>query len=90
MVFRDSDRIVEMAWEDRTPFDAIEAQFGMNEAVVITFMRKELSCSSYKRWRRRVSGRRTKHRGLRNPLISRAHCPSQYKPKARKRFSRPR
>ncbi len=52
-------RIVEMAWEDRTPFEAIEAQYGLNENAVIIFMRKQLQSRGFKRWRKRVSGRET-------------------------------
>ena len=59
---RDIDRIVEMAWEDRTSFDAIEAQFGVPEDEVIKIMRKEMKPSSFKVWRKRVQGRSTKHR----------------------------
>ena len=55
------DRIVEMAWEDRTPFDAISVQFNLKEQEVINLMRRELKASSFKRWRARVQGRRTKH-----------------------------
>tara|TARA_B100000963_G_scaffold244405_1_gene214041 strand:- start:958 stop:1242 length:285 start_codon:yes stop_codon:yes gene_type:complete len=58
------ERIIEMAWEDRTPFDAIEIQFGINEEEVIRLMRKEIKPSSFKMWRTRVSGRRTKHSKL--------------------------
>lgn len=60
----DIDRIVEMAWEDRTPFDAIEAQFGLAEQDVIKLMRRELKQSSWQRWRARVQGRSTKHATL--------------------------
>ena len=63
---REIDRIVEMAWEDRTPFDAIESQFGLPEKEVIKLMRKELRQSSFKRWRRRVKKKKTKHTALRN------------------------
>lgn len=56
------DRIIEMAWEDRTPFDAITAQFGLSEKEVITLMRREMKLSSFKMWRERVQGRATKHR----------------------------
>lgn len=56
------DRIIEMAWEDRTPFDAIYKQFGLAEGNVIQLMRRELSPSSWRRWRSRVQGRATKHR----------------------------
>ncbi|MDJ0676800.1 MAG: TIGR03643 family protein [Calothrix sp. MO_167.B42] len=55
------DRIVEMAWEDRTPFEAIEAQFGLQEKHVITLMRGSVSVSSFKMWRKRVTTRNTKH-----------------------------
>ena len=57
----DVDRVIEMAWEDRTPFEAIEMQFGLKEKDVIALMRSELKASSFRMWRRRVSGRRTKH-----------------------------
>jgi uncharacterized protein (TIGR03643 family) len=53
----DISRIIEMAWEDRTPFDAIEAQFGLNEQRVKQLMRDNLKSSSYKSWRKRVQGR---------------------------------
>ena len=58
---RELDRIIEMAWEDRTPFDAIEKQFGVVEKDVIKLMRKELKEKSFKMWRKRVQGRITKH-----------------------------
>lgn len=57
----DIDRIIEMAWEDRTPFDAIEAQFGLTEQDVIELMRREMKASSWRMWRARVQGRATKH-----------------------------
>jgi uncharacterized protein (TIGR03643 family) len=60
----DLDRIVEMAWEDRTPFDAIEAQFGLSEHDVIDVMRRQLKPSSWRKWRGRVQGRATKHAAL--------------------------
>ncbi len=72
-------RIIEMAWEDRTPFEAINHQFGLNEAEVIKFMRSRLKPSSFKLWRGRVSGRNTKHAKLRSSEISRGYCPTQYK-----------
>jgi uncharacterized protein (TIGR03643 family) len=56
------DRVIEMAWEDRTPFEAIELQFGLKEKDVIALMRREMQPSSFKMWRKRVSGRSTKHR----------------------------
>ncbi|MCC5921260.1 MAG: TIGR03643 family protein [Cyclobacteriaceae bacterium] len=55
------DRIVEMAWEDRTPFDAIETQFGVTEKEVIKIMQNEMKPSSFRMWRARVQGRSTKH-----------------------------
>ena len=60
------DRIIEMAWEDRTPFEAIHHQFGLKEEEVIRLMRRELKEKSFKRWRKRVQGRQTKHGKLRN------------------------
>ena len=77
----DLSRIIEMAWEDRTPFEAIKAQYGMDECQVIKIMRRTLTRSSFKSWRRRVSGRRTKHSKLRSNGVTRAYCPSQYKPR---------
>lgn len=58
---RDVDRIVEMAWEDRTPFDQIKVQFGLSEAQVIRMMRHQMKPSSFRMWRKRVQGRSTKH-----------------------------
>jgi uncharacterized protein (TIGR03643 family) len=55
------DRVIEMAWEDRTPFDAIKSQFGLSESEVITIMRNQISPKSWKNWRERVQGRKTKH-----------------------------
>ncbi|WP_083539391.1 TIGR03643 family protein [Enterovibrio coralii] len=75
----DTSRIIEMAWEDRTPFEAIEGLYGLSESEVITLMRRELKRSSFKLWRKRVSGRATKHLKLRHPDISRGYCPTQYK-----------
>ena len=75
----EKSRIIEMAWEDRTQFEAIEAQYGLNEPTVIIFMRKELQHRSFRRWRKRVSGRKTRHLKIRNPSVSRAHCSTQYK-----------
>jgi uncharacterized protein (TIGR03643 family) len=63
---RDIDRIIEMAWEDRTPFEAIAFQFGLQEDEVIELMRKEMKPSSFRMWRKRVSGRKTKHQKLRD------------------------
>jgi len=60
------DRIIGMAWEDRTPFDAIEAQFSLKENDVRTLMRRELKPGSFRRWRERVKGRATKHTARRS------------------------
>jgi uncharacterized protein (TIGR03643 family) len=58
---QDIDRIIEMAWEDRTPFSAIKFQFDLSEKEVIRLMRSQMKLSSFKMWRKRVSGRKTKH-----------------------------
>jgi uncharacterized protein (TIGR03643 family) len=68
------DRIIEMAWEDRTTFDAIKIQFGLSEAEVKKLMKKELKFSSYKLWRERVENCKTKHAKSRNPEIDRFKC----------------
>lgn len=73
----DIDRIIEMAWEDRTPFDAIEIQFGLKEADVKTLMKKELKFSSYKLWRERVENCKTKHSTKRVEGIERFKCSRQ-------------
>jgi uncharacterized protein (TIGR03643 family) len=67
----DISRVIEMAWEDRTPFESIEVQFGLNEAGVITLMRRQLKPASFRMWRERVTGRATKHAGLRSPAVTR-------------------
>lgn len=73
-----TDRIIEMAWEDRTPFEAIEFQFGITESEVIEVMRKELKPSSFRLWRKRVnSGVSQKHLMKRNPEIERFKCTRQ-------------
>ena len=75
---KDIDRIIEMAWEDRTPFEAIKTQFGFSEANVIALMRKELKRSSFNLWRKRVnSGISKKHAIKRNPDILRFKCSLQ-------------
>jgi uncharacterized protein (TIGR03643 family) len=71
----DISRIVEMAWEDRTPFGAIEHQFGLSEDEVISLMRREMKPSSFRMWRERVSGRKTKHRKLRKEDVNRFTSP---------------
>ena len=78
MTDREIDRIIEMAWEDRTPFEAIENQFGISEAQVIKLMRKELKQSSFKMWRKRVnSGVSQKHLKKRSSEINRFKCSRQ-------------
>lgn len=73
-----TDRIIEMAWEDRTPFEAIEFQFGITESEVIKVMRRELKPSSFRLWRKRVnSGVSQKHLMKRNPEIDRFKCSRQ-------------
>jgi uncharacterized protein (TIGR03643 family) len=75
---RQLDRIIEMAWEDRTPFEAITFQFGIPEKEVIKLMRGNLKLSSFKRWRKRVnSGVSTKHLAKRNKDITRFKCTRQ-------------
>ena len=74
---RDIDRIVEMAWEDRTSFDAIQRQFGVPEKRVIKIMRKEMKPSSFRMWRARVSGRKTKHESNRSGSVKRFRCSRQ-------------
>lgn len=71
------DRVIEMAWEDRTPFEAIEIQFGLTEPQVIRLMRTELLENSFKRWRKRVSGRKTKHLNKRSGQVDRFRCSRQ-------------
>ena len=62
--------MVEMAWDDRTAFEAIEAQFGLNESAVVTLMRKTMKASSFRMWRKRMAGRTTKHLALRNAAMN--------------------
>lgn len=71
------DRIIEMAWEDRTTFEAIDFQFGLKEQEVIELMRKEMKPSSFKMWRKRVQGRKTKHEKLRTFEKGRFKCSRQ-------------
>ena len=84
---RDTDRIIEMAWEDRTPFDAIEAQFGLAEAEVIVLMRRSLKPASWRRWRARVQGRSTKHALKSSELMQRFKSDRQ-RPISRNRISK--
>lgn len=79
----DISRVIEMAWEDRTPFEAIAMQFGLNQDGVIKLMRAHLSAGSFRSWRKRTRGQVTKHAMLRNQSVSR-HCShyqhKQYRP----------
>ncbi len=70
-------RVIEMAWEDRTPFEAITSIFGLTESQVIELMRHEMTLSSFKMWRKRVSGRKTKHVQKRGFIFGRHVCPTQ-------------
>jgi uncharacterized protein (TIGR03643 family) len=74
---RDVNRIIEMAWEDRTPFDAIKEQFGLSEKEVITMMRREMKASSFRMWRARVQGRSSKHVAKRSFSEGRHKCSRQ-------------
>ena len=71
------DRIIEMAWEDRTPFEAITFQFGLKEQEVIELMRREMKPSSFRMWRKRVQGRATKHMNKRTFDKGRFKCSRQ-------------
>lgn len=73
----DISRIIEMAWEDRTPFEAIEFQFGLKESDVREIMRCEMKPFSFKMWRKRVSGRKTKHLSLRSKEVNRFKSKNQ-------------
>lgn len=74
---REIDRIIEMAWEDRTTFDSIKFQFGLKEQEVINLMRKEMKPSSFKMWRKRVANRKTKHLKKRDFESGRFKCTRQ-------------
>ena len=77
LTVEDIDRVIEMAWEDRTTFDAIQFQFGLKEQEVIELMRREMKPSSFKMWRKRVQGRTTKHEKLRTFEKGRFKCSRQ-------------
>lgn len=81
LLTEEKSRVIEMAWEDRTPFDAIFCQFGLSESDVIKLMRSTLKQKTFNNWRQRVSGRKTKHLALRAFTIGKAYCPTQYKNK---------
>ncbi len=74
-------RVIEMAWEDRTPFEAIEHSYALDETAVIKLMRQELKPSSFRLWRQRVTNRATKHQAKRPFDVGRAYCKTQYKPR---------
>lgn len=71
------DRVIEMAWEDRTPFEAIETQFGLPEKQVIAVMRCYMQPSSFRLWRKRVTGRKTKHQYKRDFALGRFKSANQ-------------
>mgnify|MGYP003323321084 FL=1 len=73
----DIDRIIQMAWEDRTPFEAITFQFGLKENEVREIIRREMKPTSFKMWRKRVTGRTTKHAKLRSGDVQRFRCRQQ-------------
>lgn len=77
LTFEEKDRVIEMAWEDRTTFEAIHLQFGLKEKEVINLMRREMKPSSFKMWRKRVQGRKTKHEKLRVFEKGRFKCSRQ-------------
>ena len=75
----DISRIIEMAWEDRTPFEVIEKEFSINHGELISIMRNNLKPSSFKLWRKRVNGRKTKHGAVRSFKVGRHRCDRQGK-----------
>ena len=81
----DINRIIEMAWEDRTPFEVIHSEFNLTHNELITLMRNNLKPRSFKLWRRRVSGRKTNHIKLRGHLVGRHRCYRQRKINIKKR-----
>ena len=74
-----TNRIIEMAWEDRTPFEAIEKEFSISHGDLISIMRNNLKPSSFKLWRKRVKGRKTKHGAVRKFKVGRHRCDRQGK-----------
>ena len=83
----DIDRIIQMAWEDRTPFEAIEIQFGLSEKEVIELMRANMKSTSFTMWRKRMKGRVTKHQELREREMKRFKSAMQ-KPISRNKISK--
>jgi uncharacterized protein (TIGR03643 family) len=75
----DISRLIEMAWEDKTPFEAILKTYQLDESSLMKFMQSQLKPSSYRLWRKRVKERSSKHLKLRSPDIKRDHCVTQYK-----------
>ena len=75
----DISRLIEMAWEDKTPFEAILSIYHLNESSLMRLMQTHLKPSSYRLWRKRVKERSSKHLKLRSPDINRDHCKTQYK-----------
>ena len=73
----DISRIIEMAWEDRTPFEAIHEDYGLSEKDVIKLMRSEMKASSFRMWRKRVTARKTKHLSRRSFAVGRFRCSTQ-------------
>ena len=79
LILQDQSRIIEMAWEDRTTFEAIEIQYGLDEPALMKLMQAALKPSSYRLWRKRVKTRSSKHQQLRAAKVTRAFCATQYK-----------
>lgn len=79
LIEHDLSRIIEMAWEDRTPFESIKANYGLDESALMKIMRANLKFSSYRLWRVRVKTKSIKHLSLRSKEVNRAYCPTQYK-----------
>ncbi len=75
----DMSRLIEMAWEDRTPFEAILKTYQLDEPSLMRVMQEQLKPSSYRLWRKRVKEKSSKHLKLRSPDIKRDHCKTQYK-----------
>ena len=73
----DISRIIEMAWEDRTPFEAIHEDYGLSEKDVIKLMRAEMKPSSFRMWSKRVTARKTKHLSKRSYTVGRFRCSTQ-------------
>ncbi len=77
LTIKDIDRVIEMAWEDRTTFEAIEFQFGLSEKQVIALMRHQMKASSFQMWRERMSGMSTKHEKKRTFVVGRFKSDNQ-------------